>query len=254
MSHAVELRDVSVTTGGRVRLHPTSLQISTGTVTGVIGRNGSGKSTMLEVMSSELTPTSGSVLLFGDDASSLSLVERARRRAILSQETMLAFPFTVREVVSWGRTPWRGTDRSVDDDTMIASAMAQQGVDALSGRAVTELSGGERKRVHLARVVAQDCPLLILDEADSDLDLLGRRVIDDVVAAHARSGSTAVVVSHDVNRLARFCDAFVVMADGRIQAHGATHDVLTEPILSEAFGARVIVERRDDGLSVHLPD
>ena len=108
--------------------------------------------------------------------------------------------------------------------------------------------------MHLARVVAQDCPLLILDEADSDLDLLGRRVIDDVVAAHARSGSTAVVVSHDVNRLARFCDAFVVMADGRIQAHGATHDVLTEPILSAAFGARVIVERRDDGLSVHLPD
>ena len=253
MTAVLELREAARATGARVRLHPTSLVIAAGTVTGVIGRNGSGKSTMLELMSSELAPSHGSVLIDGDDASGLSLVERARRRAIVSQETTIAFPFSVREVVSWGRTPWRGTEHASHDDAIVARAISSQGLDELADRTVTELSGGERKRVHLARVVAQQSPLLLLDEADSDLDLVGRRVLDDLVVEHARSGRTAIIVSHDVNRLTRVCDRFIVMRAGRIHAQGTPTQVLTASVLSEAFDAPVVVDRSGDEMTVHLP-
>ena len=253
MSAVLELRAASRVSGDRVRLHPTSLLIESGTVTGVIGRNGSGKSTMLQLMSSELAPSHGTVLIDGDDATGLSLVERARRRAILGQETTIAFPFTAREVVAWGRTPWRGTEQASDDDAVVADAIAAQGLADLADRPVTELSGGERKRVHLARVVAQRSPLLLLDEADSDLDLVGRRVLDDLVAAHARSGRTAIVVSHDVNRLARVCDRFIVMRGGHVHAEGTAVEVLTAPTLSAAFDAPVMVDGSGDALRVHLP-
>lgn len=252
MRTALELRAAAQTTGDRIRLHATSLVIASGTVTGVIGRNGSGKSTMLELMSSELEPSQGSVLLDGVDTAELSLLERARRRAILSQETMIAFPFTVREVVAWGRTPWRGTDRAADDDRVTDSAIDAQGLRDLTNRSVTELSGGERKRVHLARVVAQQSPLLLLDEADSDLDLVGRRVLDDLVVAHARDGRTAIVVSHDVNRLARVCDRFVIMRGGHVHAEGTAAEVLTAAVLSAAFDSPVLVDGSGESLSIHL--
>ncbi len=253
MTTVLELREASRRDGDRVRLHPTSIAVDSGTVTGVIGRNGSGKSTMLALLSAELSPTQGSVLMDGVEASSLSLVQRAQRRAVLSQETMISFPFNVREVVSWGRRPWRGTEKAAGDSEVIERAIAAQGLADLTDRPVTELSGGERKRVHLARVVAQECAVLLLDEADSDLDLVGRRVLDDLVGAHARSGGTAIVVSHDVNRLGRICDRFIVMRAGRIHAEGRGDAVLTEAVLSEAFDARVIVDGSGDSRTVHLP-
>ncbi len=253
MTAVLELREASRVSGSRVRLHPTSLVVESGTVTGIIGRNGSGKSTMVELMSSELAPSHGSVLMNGDDASGLTLIERARRRAIVSQETTLAFPFSVREVVSWGRTPWRGTEHASHDEAIVASAISAQGLDELADRTVTELSGGERKRVHLARVVAQQSPLLLLDEADSDLDLVGRRVLDDLVVTHARSGRTAIIVSHDVNRLLRVCDRFIVMRGGRIHAEGSPADVLTAATLTEAFDATVVVDGSGGDMTVHLP-
>lgn len=253
MTAVLELREASRVAGARVRLYPTSLVITSGTVTGIIGRNGSGKSTMLELMSSELAPSQGSVLINGDDARELSLVERARRRAVVSQETMIAFPFSVREVVAWGRTPWRGTEHARDDEAIVTNAIHDQGLSELADRTVTELSGGERKRVHLARVVAQQSPLLLLDEADSDLDLVGRRVLDDLVVAHAHSGRTAIIVSHDVNRLTRVCDRFIIMRGGRIHAEGAPADVLTAEILTAAFDAPVLVDGSGDEMTVHLP-
>lgn len=253
MTGVLELRDASRRDGDHVRLHPTSTSVERGTVTGVVGRNGSGKSTMIALMSSELAPTHGMVLMDGIDAASMSLVDRAQRRAVLSQDTMIAFPFTVHEVVSWGRRPWRGTERARADEDVIARAIAAQGLTELTERPVTELSGGERKRVHLARVIAQECPVLMLDEADSDLDLVGRRVLDGLVAAHASGGGTAIIVSHDVNRLGRICDRFIVMRAGRIHAEGSADDVLTEEVLTAAFDARVLVDGAGKDRVVHLP-
>ena len=250
---AVELREASCTTGERIRLHPTSLRIERGSITGVIGRNGSGKSTMLGLMSSEIRPTGGSVLINGDDADSLSLTARARRRAVLTQGTSVSFPFSVRDVVSWGRTPWQRTPSAADDDAVIEEAIASQDLTALVDRPVTSLSGGERKRVHIARVLAQQSHVLLLDEADADLDLVGRRVVDDLVVEHCGRGDTAIVVSHDISRLARFCTQFVLVCEGRVHRMGTPADVLTEEHLSAAFGATVAVTGEGDSLTVHIP-
>ncbi len=250
---AIALREVSAVTDQRVRLHRTTLEVERGTVTGLIGRNGSGKSTMLALIASELQPTTGTVLINGDDIHALSLTERARRRAILTQETTVSFAFTVREVVGWGRTPWQHTDRAADNERVVREAITSQGLDELVDRPVTSLSGGERKRVHIARVLAQQADVLLLDEADSDLDLIGRRVVDDLVVEHARRGHTAVVVSHDLSRLARVCDRFILMHAGRVYALGTPDEVLTDEVLSAAFEARVAVTGEGDSLTIHVP-
>lgn len=247
---ALELREAGIHQHGRWRLHPTSARIEQGSITGVIGPNGSGKSTLLAVLALELRPSTGDVLIGGEDAVRLSLPERARKRALLAQETPVAFPFTVRDVVSWGRTPW---PRSARDDDIVAQALDAQGLTPLVDRPVTELSGGERKRVHLARVIAQQSPILMLDEADSDLDLLGRRALDDLVQRHAERGGTVLVVSHDVNRLGRLCDHLIVMGSQRVVAHGGLDDVLTDEVLSQAYGCPVQVDARDGRRTVHLP-
>jgi iron complex transport system ATP-binding protein len=239
--------------GDRVRLQSSSLSVPRGTVTGLIGRNGSGKSTMLALMASELRPTTGTVLINGDDIHSLSLTERAQRRAILTQDTAVSFPFSVGEVVSWGRTPWQRTERAVEGPRVVAEAIAAQGLSELIDRPVTSLSGGERKRVHIARVLAQQADVLLLDEADADLDLVGRRVVDDLVIDHARRGHTAVIVSHDLSRLARVCDRFILMRAGRVHAIGTPEDVLTEDALSAAFGTTVAVTGEGDALTIHIP-
>lgn len=239
MTPAAALVGAALHTGDRTRLHPTDLAIRAGAVTGIVGRNGSGKSTLLGLLAGELAPTAGRAEIDGIDVASLRHAERARRRALLTQDTQVAFGFTVEQVVAWGRAPWRGTPASASDAAVVDAAIDRQGLADLRHRPVTALSGGERKRVHLARVLAQQAPLLLLDEADSDLDLVGRRTVDEVVGAHARSGGTVVVVSHDLHRMARVCDDIVLLREGRVLAAGAGADVLTTALLTDAFGIHV---------------
>ena len=247
-----ELRAVSVRAGDRFRLQPTDLAIRGGAVTAVIGRNGSGKSTLLGVLSGELAPTTGSAYVDGLDVREMSTVELARRRALLTQETQVSFGFTVVDVVGWGRTAWRGSSAAAEDRAVVDAAISAQGLDDLRDRAVTSLSGGERKRVHLARVMAQDTGLLLLDEADSDLDLVGRRSLDGLVAEQAAQGRAAVVVTHDVTRMSHLCDDVVLMSAGRVHAHGPRADVLTEPLLSAAFGVPVRVRGEGDEMIIRI--
>lgn len=253
MTAALSLDDAGLTSRDHVRLHPTSVDVATGTCVGVVGRNGSGKSSLLAVLAGEARPSTGTARLDGIDVATLPPTLLARRRAVLTQETAVSFPFRVREVVAWGRTPWRGSPEAQRDDEAIEAAMAAQGLGPLADRTVTSLSGGERKRVHLARVMAQGAPVLLLDEADADLDLVGRGRLDDVVRAHIGQGGTCVIVSHDVSRLARLCDRFLLLREGRIVSDGTVDEVITTPVLSAAFDAAVEVDRGRDGLSVHLP-
>jgi iron complex transport system ATP-binding protein len=249
---AAELIGASVPAGDRFRLQQTDLRIRGGVVTAVIGRNGSGKSTLLGVLSGELAPGAGSARIGGHDVRELSTVELARRRALLTQETQVSFGFTVADVVGWGRTPWRGTPSAGDDSRAVDDAIAAQGLDDLRHRAVTSLSGGERKRVHIARVLAQDTGLLLLDEADSDLDLVGRRNLDTLVAEQAARGRAAVVVTHDVTRISHICDDVVLMSAGRVHASGPRSEVLTQPLLSAAFGVPVRVLGEGDEMIVRI--
>lgn len=246
MTGGLRLDGVVVEHRGRMRLQHTDLSIRSGVITAIIGANGSGKSTLLELLAGQLAPSAGRVLIGEADVRTINARELARRRALLTQDTQVAFAFTVFDVVSWGRAPWRGTKHAVDDRDFIESSLERFGLLELADRPVTELSGGERKRVHLARVWAQQAEVLILDEADSDLDLIGTRLVDDLVHAQQRLGRTAVLVSHDLSRIGGLCDDVVLMHRGRVLASGPSASVLTPSLLSSAYETEVRVERMAD--------
>lgn len=239
MTAAAELQGAGLRSGDHDRLHPTDLSLRPAAVTAIVGANGSGKSSLVALLAGEERPTTGRVFVDGRDIAGIGERDLGRMRALLGQETHVSFGFTVEDVVSWGRLPWSaGRD---ENRTIVTEVIARQGLEHLRGRPVTALSGGERTRVHLARVLAQQAPLLLLDEADADLDLSGRRMLDGLVAEHARAGGAAFVVTHDLARIGHVCDDVVLMQHGRVLAAGPRDDVLREDLLSEAFGVPVLV-------------
>lgn len=240
-SPGIEARDVAVAG----RLEGVSLSVAPGEIHALVGPNGSGKSTLLAVLAGDLAPDAGSVLLAGDSWSRISAREAARRRALLAQETPLAFAFTVREVVSWGRLPWRGTEDMSSDDEVIAEVIAQHGLDELVDRPVTSLSGGERARVHLARVLAQRASVLLLDEADAALDLAGQAHLDAAIRRRRDAGDAIVIVGHDLGRLASLADAATLLSRGRVVGQGPAATTLTAQTLTRAYGVPVSTSMAD---------
>lgn len=241
MSARVEARGVSV----RDRLVDVSVAVASGEVHALVGPNGSGKSTLLAVLAGDLSPDTGTVLLEGESWSRTSARMAARRRALLAQETPLAFPFTVREVVGWGRLPWRGTEAMSSDDEVIAEVIAQHGLNALVDRPVTSLSGGERARVHLARVLAQRAPVLLLDEADAALDLAGQAHLDAAIRRRRNAGDAIVIVGHDLGRLAALADSATLLSRGRAVGQGPADTTLTAETLTRAYGVPVSTSMAD---------
>ena len=233
---AVLLEQASVIDGPRTRLAPTSLQIERGTITVLGGRNGAGKSTLLALIAGELAPSSGSVSLLGTDPRRQDASALARCRAVLEQDTPTPVGFPVREVVAWGRRCWRGTDRARQDAAVVSAMLEELGIAALADRPVHALSGGERRRVQLARVRAQEAPVLLLDEADADLDLEGRFHLDEAMRREAARGTAVVIVSHDLRRLARTADRMVLLQAGAIVADGAPAHVASPEQLATLFG------------------
>lgn len=251
--NAFELRDAGISTRRGVRLAQTSMTIAAGSITMLVGPNGAGKSSLVSLLAGELAPTAGSVEMQGRPVSAMRPIERARARAVLDQGVEVSFPFSVADVVSWGRWPWRGTERAKDDLRLIEESLRSQGLVELRTRSIHELSGGEQRRVHIARVLAQDAPILLLDEADAELDLVGRRHLDDVMLSQRAQGRTVVVSSHDVTRVAAISDMAVVLAAGSVLAVGRPEQVLTSELLTRAFGRPVEVHRDATGLVIRLP-
>lgn len=236
MSVMIHVNDVSVVTSGRERLASIALDVNNGEIVGLIGPNGSGKSTLLAVMSGELAPTSGTVSVSDTYIQATKPIVRARMRAVLGQENPSIFSFRVQDVVAWGRHCWRGRPESEHDDEVIAEAMDQFEVAGLADRVLTQLSGGERARVHLARVAAQRAPLLLLDEADSHLDLVGRSHVDSLIRAHQNRGGTCVVISHDLPRMAAVADRLVIVGAGRVLTAGPARETFTASWIARAYG------------------
>ena len=235
MSPRVEASDVTV----RGRLEHVSLAVAAGEVHALVGPNGSGKSTLLAVLAGDLAPDAGTVVIDGESWSRMPARAAAQRRALLAQDTPLAFPFTVRDVVGWGRLPWRGTDSAAQDDSVVAEVIAQHDLGALLDRPVTALSGGERARVHLARVLAQRAPVLLLDEADAALDLAGQAHLDAAIRRRREAGDAIVIVGHDLGRLAALADSATLLARGSGLAQGSASKTLTAQALTRAYGVPV---------------
>jgi len=222
------------------------LEVQPGEIMAVIGPNGSGKTTLLLLLAWTLVPAAGEVRLFGEPMPALSPRERAKKLAMVPQDPTLAFPFTVQEIVLMGRAPFLGRwELEGRGDMKVAElAMAETGVAHLADRRFHELSGGERQRVMVAKALAQESKVLLLDEPTAFLDLKHQIGIYELVRGLARDQGLAVLaVSHDVNLSALFCDRVGVLAQGKIIASGKPADVLDPELLSRVYGVGIGVVR-----------
>ncbi len=237
MTAALELRDVSVALGDTPVLRGVDLGLERGEVLGLLGRNGAGKTTLIRVATRVVLPDRGAVLLGGRRLGEYSRRELACALAVVPQETAVPFAFRAIEVVLMGRAPHLGllgfeTSRDV---ACAVEALERVGISHLADRPVTLLSGGERQLVVLARALAQDAPILLLDEPTAFLDLRHRLEVLGLVRSLARAGRSALVVSHDIGLAARFCDRIALLAEGEIAAHGTPAEVLTPSVLRRVF-------------------
>ncbi|MGN9762142.1 heme ABC transporter ATP-binding protein [Streptomyces sp. SD31] len=237
--------------GVREVLTGVSLTVRAGEVLALVGPNGAGKSTLLSALAADLPAAEGVVRIHGRPASDWSAPELALRRAVLPQSAALSFPFTVEEVVRMGRAPWASLGRE-DDDAAVAEAMAATEVAAFAVRSFSALSGGERARVALARVLAQRAPLLLLDEPTAALDLKHQELVLRLCRERARAGDAVVVVLHDLGLAAAYAHRVAVLRGGRVAADGAPGEVFSERLLSEVYDqpVEVLSHPRTGGLLV----
>jgi iron complex transport system ATP-binding protein len=233
---ALEVADVSVSLSGKSILRNLSLTVQAGEVVAVVGPNGAGKTTLLRAALGLLT-ASGAIKVLGTPVRKLSLGERARRIAYLPQGHVFHWPLAVAEIVALGRLPrGAGADLSEADRAAVARAIKATGVQEFADRPVTTLSGGERARVALARVLATEAPLILADEPTASLDPRYQLAVMEILRRHAEAGGAVVAVVHDLALAARSADRIVVLDRGRIVADGAPRAVLSAERLSEVFG------------------
>ncbi|MFD7904015.1 heme ABC transporter ATP-binding protein [Kitasatospora sp. NPDC057904] len=247
--------DVRLTVGGRELLAGASVRVAAGEVVALLGPNGAGKSTLLSVLAGDVVPDGGEVLLHGRALGGYGAAELARHRALLPQAAALSFPFRSGEVVRMGRAPWAGTAAAAEDEAVVAEAMAATESAAFAERPFTALSGGERARVALARVLAQRTPLLLLDEPTAALDLRHQELVLRVARARAAAGDGVVVVLHDLSLAAAYADRVVLLTGGATVADGPVAEVLRAPLLSEVYGHPVeVLAHPRTGVPLVLPE
>ncbi|MDT3399283.1 heme ABC transporter ATP-binding protein [Streptomyces sp. B1866] len=230
-----EAAGLGVRLGARTVLADVALAVRAGEVLALVGPNGAGKSTLLAALAADVPAGAGEVRIAGRPAGAWSPAELALRRAVLPQAPALAFPFTVEEVVRMGRAPWAGTPAEDEDDAAVAAAMAATEVAGLAGRPFSALSGGERARVALARVLAQRAPLLLLDEPTAALDLRHQELGLGACRERAAAGDAVVVVLHDLGLAAAYADRAAVLHGGRIAALGPPAEVFEADLLSGVY-------------------
>lgn len=241
----LRVENLQIRRGRKIVLTDIDLELRPGEVLGVLGPNGAGKSTLLGALCGELRPDQGRVWLDQRELSDWQGALRAQRLAVLPQASTLDFAFRVEEVVGMGRLPHQ-TGR-IRDAQIIAAALQAADVGHLTGRSYTALSGGERQRVHLARVLAQLWPgeagqTLLLDEPTSMLDPLHQHTTLQSIREFADHGAAVLVILHDLNLAARYCDRILLLENGRPHALDTPQQVLRPEPLKAVFGLDVLVQ------------
>lgn len=235
-----EASALRVVRGDTPALDAVDLTLSPGQMLAVVGPNGAGKTTLLRCLAGVLAPTSGQTLLEGRPLAQWPRRELARTVAYSPQESEERFGFSVAEAVLMGRHPWlpRFADAAPADRDAARNAMAALDLTHLAERAVTQLSGGEKRRVSLARTLAQDGRAFLLDEPAAGLDIRHALAAMRVFADKAAQGAAVAVVLHDLNLAAMFCPLMLMLDSGRIAAYGPTPRVLTAQNIARVFGVR----------------
>jgi len=232
------ISDINFSYGNVSVLRHVSLELREGNFYGILGPNGSGKTTLLDVMAGIKAPDSGSVLFMGKDIENYSKKELAKGIALVPQEFYINFPFTVKEIVLMGRHPYipRFGSASADDIEVVDYTMRLMEIEDFQDRYVTELSGGEKQRVVFARALAQDTPVLMLDEGTSNMDIRHTLKILGIARDRVRKDNRTVIAAmHDLNLAAQFCDHLVFLKDGKIVALGPIDIVLNEQNIKQTF-------------------
>ena len=250
-----ELQGVGFSFNGKKVIDGVSLSLAPGKFYGVVGPNGCGKTTLVDLLCRFRAPQHGQILYNGKTLSGYSKRQLAREISLVPQNFYINFPFRVSDVVMMGRYPYipRFGRPSVRDTGIVAAVMEAADVAGMSGSLVTELSGGERQRVVFARALAQDTPVLILDEATSNLDVGHAIRLLGLAAGRVRQESkTVLAVFQDINQAAAYCDQLIFMSQGRIAAHGDTRDVLNPDTVRSVFDVDAKVYHDDycDALQV----
>jgi ABC-type cobalamin/Fe3+-siderophores transport system ATPase subunit len=241
----LEAKNITVKYGERAAVCDVSLSVDPSKFIAIIGPNGAGKSTLLRALNGSIMATAGQVLL--DDRAISSYARRAvaRRIAVVAQEADLRFPITVAEFVLGGRYAWSNAWgwESAHDVEIAAVALRETQLEEFAHRIMNELSGGERQRAVVARALATEAKVLLLDEPTANLDLAHQAAMLKLVRARCDRGDTAaVVVTHDVNLAAEFADEVTLLKGGRTIAAGSPAEVLTPQLLGEVFDLRVLVD------------
>jgi iron complex transport system ATP-binding protein len=229
--------NLNVALAGRTVLKNVSLSLSLGHLVALVGPNGAGKTTLLRALAG-LIPSEGLIRVKGDVLSSLPLRERAKRFGYLPQGHVVHWPLPARDIVALGRYPHGVTDpaRLTPKDTeAVLRAMQATDVVEFSDRRVTELSGGERSRVALARVLAVEAPVILADEPTASLDPRHQLDVMKNLRTAADKGVLVVVVTHDLGLAARFADHVLVLSEGRLVSQGAPADALSEQVMASVF-------------------
>jgi iron complex transport system ATP-binding protein len=248
----IEIDAVSVRLGGRLALHGLSARIGSGELVCVLGPNGAGKSTMLRAAGG-LVPAEGRVRICGRDLREMAVGERARAIAYLPQGQVVHWPINVREAVRIGRLPHGGVrSPGSPDETAIDAALEAVNASHLAERAITDISGGERARVLLARALAVEAPVLLADEPTAALDPAHQLTVMALLRRLAERGGCVVAALHDLTLATRFATRVIVLAGGETIADGEPGAVLQPRLLSDVFGisaARLL----HDGAEVLVP-
>lgn len=243
----LEARDITINYGAREAVSNVSLKTTPRELTAIIGPNGAGKSTLMRALNGALMAARGEVLLDGKPLRSLARRVVSRHLAVVAQESELRFPVTVLEFVLGGRYAWASvgawgweTKRDVE---VARDALRETELESFSARLMNELSGGERQRAVLARALATEAAILLLDEPTANLDLAHQAAVLALVRSRCdERDAAAVVVTHDINLAAEFADRILLLKDGRTVATGTPQAVLTEELLREVFEIEVLVD------------
>lgn len=234
----LNVTQVSYSYGSAPVLEDVTFKLAAGEMAAVVGPNGSGKSTLLKCISGLLHPQQGDITLAGKSVSGYSAQERAKQVAVVPQETVLAFDFNVAETVLMGRQPHlRLFQRETAADVAaVQAAMEQTGTRSLAERSVSTLSGGERQRVLIARALAQEPRLLLLDEPTSQLDITYQaEILGLLQRLNSQHGLTILAVIHDLNLAVQYFNKFILLSQGRILATGTAAEVITSDNLQRAY-------------------